>query len=55
MLAAREDGRMLGYAMLIRGVIADADVQQAVPLRPAVELSKMYVLPDAHGGGAPPR
>jgi ribosomal protein S18 acetylase RimI-like enzyme len=51
-LCAHEHGRMLGYAMLIRGVIADADVQQAVPLRPAVELSKMYVLPDAHGAGA---
>ena len=50
-LCAHEDGRMLGYAMLIRGVIADADVQQAVQLRPAVELSKMYVLPDAHGAG----
>jgi ribosomal protein S18 acetylase RimI-like enzyme len=51
-LCAHEDGRMLGYAMLIRGVIADVDVQQAVPLRPAIELSKMYVLPDAHGAGA---
>ena len=50
-LTARADGRMLGYAMLIRGVIDDADVQRAVPLRPAVELSKMYVLPDAHGAG----
>ena len=37
--------------MLIRGVIADPEVQRAVPLRPAVELSKMYVLPDAHGAG----
>jgi ribosomal protein S18 acetylase RimI-like enzyme len=42
---------MLGYAMLIRGVVDDADVQRAVPLRPAVELSKMYVLPDGHGAG----
>ena len=50
-LAAREDHRISGYAMLIRGVIADPDVQRAVPLRPAVELSKMYVLPDAHGAG----
>jgi ribosomal protein S18 acetylase RimI-like enzyme len=32
-------------------VVADADVQKAVPRRPAVELSKMYVLPDAHGAG----
>jgi ribosomal protein S18 acetylase RimI-like enzyme len=37
--------------MLIRGVSDDADVQAAVSLRPAVELSKMYVLPDAHGDG----
>jgi ribosomal protein S18 acetylase RimI-like enzyme len=50
-LTAREDHRISGYAMLIRGVIADPDVQRAVPLRPAVELSKMYVLPDGHGAG----
>jgi ribosomal protein S18 acetylase RimI-like enzyme len=50
-LTARDDHRISGYAMLIRGVAADSDVQRAVPLRPAVELSKMYVLPDAHGAG----
>jgi ribosomal protein S18 acetylase RimI-like enzyme len=50
-LAAREDGRMVGYVILIRGVLDDEDVQRAVPLRPAVELSKMYVLPDSHGAG----
>ena len=50
-LAARDDERMLGYAMLVRGVVDDADVQRAVPDRPAVELSKCYVLPDAHGAG----
>jgi ribosomal protein S18 acetylase RimI-like enzyme len=50
-LAAREDGRMVGYVMLIRGVPDDDDVQHAVTLRPAVELSKMYVLPDSHGAG----
>lgn len=52
LLTARDDARMLGYAMLIRGVPADPDVQRAVTARPAVELSKMYVLPDAHGTGA---
>ena len=51
-LAARADGRIVGYAMLIRGIADDTDVQRAVTLRPTVELSKMYVLPDAHGGGA---
>ncbi len=50
-LAGREDGRMVGYAMLIRGVPDDDDVQRAVSLRPAIEVSKLYVLPDSHGAG----
>jgi ribosomal protein S18 acetylase RimI-like enzyme len=50
-LVARQDGRIVGYVMLIRGVPDDDDVQRAVTLRPAVELSKMYVLPDSHGAG----
>ena len=50
-LIARRDGRMIGYAMLIRGVPDDADVQRAVAVRPAGEISKMYVLPDNHGAG----
>ncbi len=55
-LVGREDGtlvgRVIGYTMLVRGVADDADVQSAVTDRPAVELSKMYVTPDAHGSGA---
>lgn len=51
LLTARQDGRMIGYAMLIRGVPDDDEVQRAVVLRPAVEISKMYVLPDSHGAG----
>jgi ribosomal protein S18 acetylase RimI-like enzyme len=50
-LVACGDGRIIGYAMLIRGVVDDAEVQRAVAIRPAVELSKMYVLPDLHGSG----
>jgi ribosomal protein S18 acetylase RimI-like enzyme len=50
-LAARDGARISGYAMLIHGVADDADVQRAVTLRPAVELSKMYVVPDDHGAG----
>jgi GNAT superfamily N-acetyltransferase len=50
-LTASHDDRVVGYAMLIRGVGDNPDVQQAVRVRPAVELSKMYVLPDNHGGG----
>lgn len=48
-LAAREDGRILGYAILVRGVGEDADVARAVTTRPAVELSKIYVVADRHG------
>jgi ribosomal protein S18 acetylase RimI-like enzyme len=50
-LTAGRDRRIVGYAMLFRGVSDDPDVQRAVPVRPAVELSKMYVLPDNHGAG----
>jgi len=51
-LVARDSGGpILGYAMVVRGVLDDADVQRAVPDRPAVELSKMYALPEVHGSG----
>jgi ribosomal protein S18 acetylase RimI-like enzyme len=50
-LTARQKGRIIGYAMLIRGVGDDPDVQQAVAARPAAELSKIYLLPDYHGAG----
>jgi ribosomal protein S18 acetylase RimI-like enzyme len=50
-LTAQQGGRIVGYAMLIRGVDDDTDVQRAVEIRPAAELSKMYLLPDYHGGG----
>jgi ribosomal protein S18 acetylase RimI-like enzyme len=39
-LTAKQDDRIVGYAMLIRGVDDDR-----------VELSKMYVLPEQHGSG----
>jgi ribosomal protein S18 acetylase RimI-like enzyme len=50
-LTASHDDRIVGYAMLIRGVGDDPDVQRAVRAGPAVELSKIYVLPDNHGSG----
>lgn len=49
-LTATEAGRIIGYAMIIRG-IPHVDVAGAVIGHPAVELSKMYVLPEAHGIG----
>jgi ribosomal protein S18 acetylase RimI-like enzyme len=48
---ARDGTRIVGYAMLVRGVPDDADVERAVALRPAVEVSKIYVLPESHGAG----
>ncbi|MDN4522398.1 GNAT family N-acetyltransferase [Mycolicibacterium austroafricanum] len=50
-LTAVADGRILGYAMMIRGLPDDPDVASAVTATPTVELSKMYVLPEVHGGG----
>jgi ribosomal protein S18 acetylase RimI-like enzyme len=51
-LVARLDERIIGYALLIRGVPDDEDVQRAVTERPAVEISKIYALPEHHGSGA---
>jgi ribosomal protein S18 acetylase RimI-like enzyme len=39
-LTAAQGGRIIGYAMLVRGAAGDT-----------AELSKMYVLPEYHGGG----
>ncbi len=44
-------GRITGYAMLISGAPDDPDVRRAVDIRPATELSKIYVLPAHHGSG----
>jgi ribosomal protein S18 acetylase RimI-like enzyme len=51
-LTARLDDRIVGYAMVVRGVSEDPGVQKAVEIRPAAELSKLYLLPDYHGSGA---
>src|SRR5829696_5789916 len=51
-LLAERDGLALGYAMLVSGEPHDDDVRAAIRLRPTVELSKIYVLPQAHGTGA---
>lgn len=51
-LVARDHDRIVGYALLLRGVPDDADVQRAVTVLPTVEVSKIYVLPSSHGSGA---
>jgi GNAT superfamily N-acetyltransferase len=50
-LLAEADGGPVGYAMLVHGPIADADVRQVVDAEASVELSKFYVLADRHGSG----
>ncbi|HEY5855482.1 MAG TPA: GNAT family N-acetyltransferase [Aldersonia sp.] len=50
-LKAVEGDRIVGYVMLIDGEPADPDVAACVPMRPALEVSKMYVLPGQHGTG----
>lgn len=51
LLLAEDDGETVGYAMVVHGDPADPDVAAAVGPRPTSELSKLYVLPDRHGGG----
>ena len=48
---AEVDGVAAGYTMIVVGEPADADVAAAITTRPAVELSKVYVLPEHHGAG----
>jgi diamine N-acetyltransferase len=50
-LVAEDDGVAVCYAMLVHGEPYDADVRAVVRRRPTTELSKIYVLPNAHGGG----
>jgi ribosomal protein S18 acetylase RimI-like enzyme len=54
-LAEDDAGAALGYAMLVAGEPNDDDVRAAIRVRPTVELSKIYVLPQAHGTGAAAR
>ena len=46
------DGAAVGYSMLVAGEPSDPDVAGVITLRPTVELSKVYLLAEAHGTGA---
>lgn len=50
-LTAHRGDQIVGYTMLVHGVADDDDIAQAVKVRPAIELSKIYVVPDEHGSG----
>jgi ribosomal protein S18 acetylase RimI-like enzyme len=51
LLLAELHGSPVGYTMLVLGEPSDPDVAAAITLRPPVELSKCYVMPEQHGGG----
>jgi ribosomal protein S18 acetylase RimI-like enzyme len=51
LFVAELDGALLGYTMLVYGDPYDPDVAAVMPVRPTVELSKVYVHPDHHGAG----
>ncbi len=51
LIAARIAGHLVGYALVVHDEPSDPEVRDAVTDRPVSELSKMYVLPDAHGAG----
>jgi ribosomal protein S18 acetylase RimI-like enzyme len=48
---AEVDGRPVGYTMVVAAPPADPDVAGALRLRPAIELSKVYVEAGSHGVG----
>ncbi|MCW4456702.1 GNAT family N-acetyltransferase [Microbacterium sp. MPKO10] len=52
LLAAENDGALVGYTLLIDRPPSDPHVDEAVTARPAVELNKVYVRSRAHGSGA---
>lgn len=51
LFVADTEGVFAGYTMLVYGEPGDADVAASVTARPTAELSKVYVLPELHGGG----
>jgi diamine N-acetyltransferase len=51
LLLAEVDGESAGYTMLITGEPHDQDVAAALRIRPTIELSKVYVMPERHGAG----
>ncbi len=55
LIAEDAAGEAVGYTMLNLGEPGDADVREAIRIRPTSELSKCYVLPGHHGAGVASR
>ncbi|GGN37299.1 GNAT superfamily N-acetyltransferase [Actinoplanes campanulatus] len=52
LLLVSVDDHPVGYSMLVRGPISDPDVAVVVDAATSIELSKFYLAPERHGGGA---
>lgn len=55
LLCLREDGHLLGWSMLVKGLPKDEHVRSCLSLFPTIELSKFYVHPSHHGQGSSSR
>lgn len=51
-LCLREEGRVMGWSMLVLDQPTDTDVLASLSLSPVAELSKFYVHPEQHGRGS---
>ncbi|GAA1603817.1 GNAT family N-acetyltransferase [Actinoplanes couchii] len=52
LLTVADGPEPVGYAMLVRGPIADPDVAAVVDAATSIELSKFYLAAERHGSGA---
>ncbi|MBO3739761.1 GNAT family N-acetyltransferase [Actinoplanes flavus] len=52
LLLVSVDDHPVGYSMLVGGPIGDPDVARVVDAATSIELSKFYLAPERHGGGA---
>jgi len=50
-LKATKGGKIVGYAMVLDSPPEDPGVARLISIAPALEISKMYVLPGEHGTG----
>lgn len=50
-LKACVDGEIVGYLMAVDAAPSDPAVAAVLPAHPSIEISKLYILPDAHGTG----
>ncbi|WP_241384405.1 GNAT family N-acetyltransferase [Rhodococcus sp. CH91] len=50
-LEARADGEIVGYLMAVDAAPNDPGIDAVITARPAIEISKLYVVPGHHGAG----